>query len=386
MNDIFSWLRDIFEYVLLGGMAFAVLVYAFIWIHPLKRWLSEYNHAVINFLFGPGSLDITRATGIVMFAFCLFLVGIVTNVVGYWFVEPAHNEDLIYFYRSLDPPLDLASTCQTDKRACDCPEGGPASSILGRMLRELKYLGILLSRSESNCARLAYSTTLNDEASWRTLARESAEDALGGLIKQIRLSRGAAVCALGITLLAILKMGGAALVRRMAKKRHQGRLGWLKLYRILIVPEPAAVDASLPESLTRRVRFWYLQRDIEPPRPAVDASKPESGVEAASSKEVTAEDASKKAGEYFGVYAVTAFMGLCLFLFTFMGWMGAEHEFHGVVHFGAMAAREKAAGEEFHGTFKFGMQSADDKAKGGTPDPTTKPEEPTSKAPGPTQH
>lgn len=290
MADLLDGLLTILEFILLGGIATIVLLYAFIWIHPVKHALSGYYRDSKSFLFDTNS-DTFRLKTTIIVALAtgyLYFAGSITNATGYWLMEPAHNSELSRFYWSLRTK-DRPKECELLTKAQTQQIPAKQWMILQR---------IVWSRNGSECEKLAYATTLSDEASWRTLARESASDGLDGLVKHIRLARGAAVCALGITGLALLKTAGAICVLLVTL----GPVKWAKfLYRGLI--DEKALDTVQPEEIRNKTRGA------------------------------------------FGVYLITALLGIGAYLICVESYMNVEREFHGLAYFGAEAAKEKVKGE-----------------------------------------
>lgn len=318
MSDLFAEIRTVLEFILLGGMFTIVLAYAFIWIHPLKDAVNEYWKRARSFLFGErgqaeadsqtraprkregsnGRTEASLARTVILTALAagyLYFAGSVTNVVGYWLVEPAHNADLARFYMSLE-----------EVKPKECPAVPEAQTW-----KDWVYLNRLVwCRANSECAAAIYRATLREEAVWRTLARESAEDTLGGLVKHIRLARGAALCALGIGVLALLKTLGALFVRFGPKRRS--------LYKALV--DPNVKDGVAPEEI-----HWGTYKAI-------------------------------------AVYLLTAFLCAAVYLVGMQSYMNAEREFHGFVHFGAREAQEKLRAETSKAQESSGQQGTGGKA------------------------
>lgn len=311
MGDLFEGLRTVSEFILLGGMITLALAYGFIWIHPIKNILIGYFNESRTFLLGTNSDQknhadssvLTRAMVIALTAGSLYFAGSVTNVVGYWVMEPAHNADLARFYTlSIQSEPELCKNDHAVKEEIAWYEW-------------VVFKRLVWARNGSSCEQGTYKVILEDEAFWRTHARESAEDELDSLIKHIRLARGAALSAMLITWLSLLKLFGSLVVWVSASKR---------LFKALIEPNSEA-SISKPDvrRLTRRAIVVYL---------------------------------------------LTAVFGAGLYLVTLKGYLNIEREFHGLARFGASAVKEKLAAE-IESRIKAGQQSKSASSAAAEPSP-----------------
>lgn len=296
MKEISELVLTLLEFILLGGLTAFVLLYAFIWIHPVKKWLSDYYEDAKAFLLGEGPSTAPARTwvgGAVLLG-CLYAAGSLTNAVGYWLLEPVHNADLAPFYWSL----------RTEGVVPSCASAAKAQAA-SLPLKEWMLLNrILWTRQGTDCERLTYASFLNDEAFWRTASPEAAADGLDGLIKHIRIARGVALCAFGIAFLAVFKIAGAIIVL-FATLLPRGK-GSGRLYKSLI-------NATAAET-------------------------------------VTVSEIRKRTRERAAVYLLTLALGAGLYVVAAKGWMSAEREFHGLAYFGATAAKEKVRAESVTST------------------------------------
>lgn len=285
MKDFFDTIQTISEFVLLGGMITVTMAYGFIWIHPVRDSLVSYYKDSRAFLLGAGKRmrapdDSARESShlrtVIVTALSvgyLYVAGSVGNALGYWLMEPGHNAFLATYYsRAKSSPPDCASRADLSREI-------PLIDWL--LLKRIAW-----DRGTLDCEQAVYETTLLDEAEWRTYDRQSADDELDGLVKHIRLSRGAALCALALTLMAILKLIGSLVVFSVPGSRKK----WL--YTRLI-------DKRMPKRPSRTI------------------------MRAA------------------GVYLVTTFAAAALYSGSLMAYLNTEREYHGFAHFGARNALEK---------------------------------------------
>ena len=283
MKDLFESFKTASEFTILGGMATAVLAYAIIWIHPLKDATGRYLADSKRYLFGPDGVfgkefdSRARVTLVALFVLGgLYYLGSVTNAAGYWLMEPTHDIELTRYYWTL--PQKVPTTCDHVKQEAERDKSFREKSIdQGTLL-----FRPVIRREETPCEKLTHQRTLQDEADWRTNARESAAESLDDIVKHIRLSRGAAVCALGLVVLTTLKI--LAAVYSLLRDK-------LSVYKIFI-------DEKATET---------------PP-------------------------ARKTTKEYLKAYAVTLVLSFAIYGICLKGYINTEREFHGLAFYGAQAA------------------------------------------------
>lgn len=178
MGDFIDSLVRVFEILAQGALAVAVVGYLLIWVHPIKRAVTDHLRSAHTFVLSGWAEPLAKTAAAVVVIAGVYFLGVITNVVGYWLLDPAH-EAIIANTASI--------IAQPDTTA-------PMSSW------EVLYLPF--SRNAKSEHKAQYLHYLSEEASWRNTNLEGMKHALDPLLKQIRILRGTVVCALLFAILA----------------------------------------------------------------------------------------------------------------------------------------------------------------------------------------
>src|SRR5260370_13137842 len=89
-NVVDSVIR-LFEFIVGGILTALVLVYILVWVHPIKDSVYRNIESITKYLLHPHWKDhVPKPAIAVLLVGCAYFLGMVTNVAGYWLLEPIH--------------------------------------------------------------------------------------------------------------------------------------------------------------------------------------------------------------------------------------------------------------------------------------------------------
>lgn len=183
MGELVDALVRVLEFVVQGALAVLLLGFALAGFHALKDSVYEHVHEMTAFMLPNWKVLKHPNTVVSVVIGVLYIAGIVTNSVGYWVLDPAHQ---IVISAAVSSP----------------PNGGAApvtaSTLVGVVLRRVVF-------DRSPAPTKEYPQYLSEEVAWRNSNLEAVKHALDPLLKQCRVIRGTAVIALGFFLFSLLK-------------------------------------------------------------------------------------------------------------------------------------------------------------------------------------
>ena len=187
MGELVDAIVRVVEFMVQGALALALVGYVLAWFHKIKEWVYEHADNLTFFLFGPEwKRWVTKPphhyTPMALGLGALYLVGIVTNGVGYWLLTPAH-----------DRVIEAAVQNHSQVSASELVE-----VVINRVTA-----GLLFPKSVSQ--HYSYEAYIEEEAKWRNSNLEAVKHTLDPLLKQGRVIRGSAVIALGFLVVTTLK-------------------------------------------------------------------------------------------------------------------------------------------------------------------------------------
>lgn len=195
-NALDSLIR-LFEFIVQGILTALVLAYVLVWVHPIKDSVSRNIESITRYMLYPHwKQPVPVAAIAVLLVGGAYFLGVITNVAGYWLLEPIHYRvirrvEAATVHSPIHPSLySKRSTPQRD---------APYWSTT------LLPFRIGLTEGERSDDFRAYENHLQEEVLWGNCKLDAMQDALSPLLKQSRLIRGVVVCALAFSLVAILK-------------------------------------------------------------------------------------------------------------------------------------------------------------------------------------
>ena len=161
----------------LAIMAVAYLVY------PLRNSLTAYTKRMTDFVIMQqwGKSRTLIGFGLALMVGFLYFLGLLTNALGYWVLEPTHNRLLL----------------NTDAWVRDLSQP-PKPPNLTELIR------LPITRGSDDTAPMPYRNYLRDEVQWQNLNLEATKT-LETMTKHLRVIRGTAISALAIAIIALLK-------------------------------------------------------------------------------------------------------------------------------------------------------------------------------------
>jgi hypothetical protein len=192
MGELVDAIVRVVEFMVQGALALALVGYVFAWVHKIKEWVYEHADNLTFFLLGPRwKRGLTKPPHhyipIALGLGALYLVGIVTNGVGYWLLAPAH--DIVI----------EAAVPQTQGRS---PSQASASELVKVVISRVTGGYLFHTRVTQHGG---YEKYIEEEAKWRNANLEAVKHTLDPLLKQDRVIRGSAVIALGFLMVTTLK-------------------------------------------------------------------------------------------------------------------------------------------------------------------------------------
>lgn len=304
MGDLVDSLVRVFEFLIQGMLALVVVGFALVFVHPVKESVFQHLGAIHRYLLGktpvPNEAIILVALGL------LYFLGVFTNVVGYWLLEPVHHAVILDAEK-----VNLVSA----------PDAvSPSATLNGAHLlsrRVLYPLRIFLDDQAKREGTGGYATYIRDEVQWRNCNIEALKHALDPLFKQSRIIRGTIICSLAFCVVALLKFFYFGLVWILfhMPRRCTSLAGWL--YRHTVHPtilEPAPDDDKA--------------------RPSSQGSKPSR----------RAYDAEIRLTRRYALSSLTlSALAALLYLLALAGWQTIEKEYHLMARVGASTACKAVA-------------------------------------------
>jgi hypothetical protein len=301
MGELVDAIVRVVEFMVQGALALALLGYLLAWIHPFKEWVYEHAHNLTSFLLGskwkswvtkPPHNYIPIALGLG----ALYLVGIVTNGVGYWLLTPVH-----------DIVIDAAVSNPSQVTASQLVE-----AVIDRV-----SAGVFFHKNVPS--NHSYDAYIEEEAKWRNSNLEAVKHTLDPLLKQDRVIRGSAVIALGFLVVTTAKT-----------------LSFLIIWLLLLVPWGDPIAAPHKKHGKRFV-IWLYDNLVNPPdierKARAERSRSAEGDKHSDVDDLNAK--RKKTRTYAvanAIYAIVAYLALWCSLGAYAT---LEKEYHMLTHFGA---------------------------------------------------
>lgn len=288
MGELVDALVRVLEFMVQGALAVLLGAYILAWVHKFKNWVYEHAGELAEYMLGPRRSD-WRVHPYVFMAIalgCLYLIGVVTNAVGYWVLRPAHE-------------TVIAAAVKT------------SSGDQVRVVAAHELIGVVAKRAFFGTNRpeeTHYVTYLKDEVLWRNRNLEAMKHALDPLVKQNRVIRGTAVISFAFfvfSLLKVLSFLGAMTVMTTERWYSFGR----KLYMNLVDPKAdIPVDPISPEE--RTLRIGEMRRTT---------------------------------GRYAVANLIYSVIALVILWSSIGAYATLEREYHVMAHYGPLSAEQKAA-------------------------------------------
>lgn len=184
MGELVDALVRVLEFVVQGALAVLLIGFMLAWIHNLKESVYQHAREMTRYMLGTAKTLKHPNAIITILIGVLYIAGIITNSVGYWLLDPAHE-------------LVIAAAVPSSQNAS--PQPVSALSLV-RVVTSRVMLGT------SPPPKGEYVQYLNDEVEWRNRNLEAVKHALDPLLKQNRVIRGTAVISLGFFFVSILKV------------------------------------------------------------------------------------------------------------------------------------------------------------------------------------
>jgi hypothetical protein len=235
MDELVKTLDRYFEFLILGVLACA-LVTATVRAIAGRAW---HQLAAVPDLRKSDSRVRQAALAGTLFG-CLYLTGLVVNLVSIWLLEPAHQR-VVY--------LTHARLAQGE---------GLQQRDVAFFLRPLPFLRTVEAREQE-----AYQKDFKLQFRWQLAHRESFEAQLGGALKQLRMLRGLVALSLALALLSF-----AILVARVLG-RARGVPGWFGAAGMLAGCVLYVVGMTIywEFETSRHHDIWLSQQLIGDPQP-----------------------------------------------------------------------------------------------------------------------
>jgi hypothetical protein len=296
MESLAAALLELLEILVLGALTVCTVAYAIVLIHPAKNAVREYMRSIHGLLVG-GTRDSKLRTLILSAAVLgiVYYLGVVTNVASSWLVKPAHL-DIVHRTERTARVLDGERNRETD----GFNEERSLARLLSRPIPGFREIDL-----ESHAV---YSTHVRLQQEWRNRDLPAFQDALSGLLKQIRLLRGSAILSLAWAAIAALKVAVALLVIvLLAIGAFAGSQSgpWAKILRWL---HSTFVQETASEELGRHGDRMRIARD-----------------------------------RMLGPNLVYLVLSAVLYLITMLGYEVAEEDYHLAVHHGVASALQTSA-------------------------------------------
>lgn len=297
MGELVDAIVRVVEFMVQGALALALVGYVLAWFHRIKEWVYEHADNLTFFLFGPQWKRRVAEpphlyTPIALGLGALYLVGIVTNGVGYWLLAPAH--DMVI--EAAVPRIESQHPSQV------------SASVLVQVVIDRVTGGLLFHKSVPQ--HDSYEVYIEEEAKWRNSNLEAVKHTLDPLLKQDRVIRGSAVIALGFLVVTTLKT-----------------LSFLLSLLVLLVPW---------HDRAKNPGVWLYDHFVNPADVERNTRARKSSTEGDNCSDVAALKAKRKTTFEYVVanttYAVVAYLALWCSLGAYAT---LEKEYHLLAHFGA---------------------------------------------------
>ena len=231
MSGLIQAIVGVFEILVLGALIVLTAVYLIALFNPVRRWFKDYLKAVWSLVL-PEKMresDIVRVTLLVVGLGLIYYMGVVTNALAYWFLEPAHAKVIMSAYshgremtsESVAEKISSASAtvcttltstmiCTTRVCSTDARTFVTSANVSGstRGISVFSVAGTIFPRPREvpDSIRAHYVAYLYREVEWRNLELDVTKHALDHLLKYIRLIRGTVFCTYLIFWFAVLKV------------------------------------------------------------------------------------------------------------------------------------------------------------------------------------
>jgi len=229
MGELVDALVRVLEFVVQGALAVLLIGFMLAWVHKLKESVYQHAREMTHYMLGTAKTLKHPNAIITILIGVLYIAGIITNSVGYWLLDPAHE-------------LVIAAVVPSSQNAT--PQPVSALSLV-RVVTSRVMLGT------SPPPKGEYVQYLNDEVEWRNRNLGAVKHALDPLLKQNRVIRGTAVISLGFFFVSILKAISFLLCFALLSLPGVFRRWGVHLYRNLVDPHHSEGTAKNRREITR---------------------------------------------------------------------------------------------------------------------------------------
>ena len=239
MGELVDALVRVLEFVVQGALAVLLIGFMLAWIHNLKDSVYQHAREMTRYMLGTAKTLRHPNAIITILIGVLYIAGIITNSVGYWLLDPAHE-------------LVIAAAVPSSQNAS--PQPVSALSLV-RVVTSRVMLGT------SPPPKAEYVQYLNDEVEWRNRNLDAVKHALDPLLKQNRVIRGTAVISLGFFFVSILKVISFLLCLALLSLPGVFRRWGDHLYRNLVDPHHGE-DAVKNQRVRRAITLNYAVSNL----------------------------------------------------------------------------------------------------------------------------
>lgn len=315
MGELVDSLVRVFEFLIQGILAVSVVGFALVWIHPIKSAFVGYFKAIHKFVLEGRELPNAVVVGILLGM--VYFLGVLTNIVGYWVLEPVHHAAI----RDVEVSAPTASENLTTSFS-------PFSSVTLFSERAFLPLKQVVGRVPVEAQVEFYISYLHHEVDWRNCNLPALSHALDPQIKQFRIVRGTILCSLAFCVLALAKSAYFFLVWLLTlfPWRSQSFVDWL--YRHTVQPSSVRSPNSTPAAaLASAVKDGHLNET-----------------------QFTREETGKQTRKYALGALTLAVLALLCYLLSLSGWQTVEREYHLMARLGAESGCVPKATQEVRPT------------------------------------
>ncbi|MDP9122729.1 MAG: hypothetical protein M3O15_15390 [Acidobacteriota bacterium] len=278
IGNVVDTLLHLFEYIVQGVLTALVLGYVLVWAHPVKDSVTRSIGTITRYLLYPHWQEKvpSPAIAIILLGSAYFL-GVISNVAGYWLLEPVHGRVIHSVAAATNPS---SPTFKGFTPEADAPYW---NTVL---------LPLRIGKAVDDFP--AYRDHLREKVLWANCKLDAMQDALNPLLKQSRIIRGVAVCALTFSLIAILKAVYFSCV-------------WLLLH------------------FRPRLGDWLYRRTVKNPIP----DEPEGSTGTDKKRSFIDTKRAIQAALTYAIFATS------IYLSSIAGWRAVEVEYHLTAHYGS---------------------------------------------------
>jgi hypothetical protein len=279
VGELVDALVRVLEFMVQGAMAVLLGGYVLAWVHKFKDSVYEHAQELTEYMIPHWRDRIHAHTLIAAGLGTLYLIGVVTNAIGYWLLAPAHGRVI------------ASVVGNPTKRTVD------VAALIKLTMRQL--IG-----SDTHDSGTDYIGYIQDEVEWRNLNLEAMKHALDPLLKQGRVIRGTVIISLGFLIVSMFKTTSF-------------------LVCLLLLFLPGKAGEKMFDSM------------VDPPKPGKEPPEIRTPTEKRALRRTTGNYAVGNL-----IYAGVAFLVLW---FSVGAYMTLEREYHSMAHYGPTSAKAAAA-------------------------------------------